>query len=155
MVGSRFSSYWGCFLVCGLVLALGGMGNCISSSPRPEGFEGFTIHVDFGDRREDYYWESMESRADLAEILASMSLNQEPSMRFITTNQSWEVYDILGTRNRAGKAWVVFVDGEEIPPTRLARKTYVRPHQTIILRYQARVILPLVTTSESDPRKLP
>ncbi|WCL48251.1 hypothetical protein [Leptospira sp. GIMC2001] len=83
---------------------------------------GFHVTVYFEEFTEKFFLSSEDvGRKNLVEILTEMSLAENPSMRFVTTNTTIEIYDILGTRNTLTKAWKIFVNGKEIDPISLKK----------------------------------
>jgi hypothetical protein len=96
---------------------------------------GYRITVDYGEQKETYFWQSSLSHVDLMDALAEFSLREDPSMRFITTNQTIEIYDILGTRNSYTHGWKIYLDGELLSPERLKKGVKISQSTKVLIQY--------------------
>ena len=105
------------------------------SNPQTESYPSYRLFVDFPDRKEIYTLREDSSSNDLSEILANFSLNQDPSMRFVTTNQTIEVIDVLGTRNNLQFAWRLFIDYKELTCKDLKKGKSISTNQMIQLKF--------------------
>lgn len=96
---------------------------------------GYSITVDYGRDKETYFWESNLSEINLMDALAEFSLREDPSMRFITTNQTIEIYDILGTRNSYTHGWKIYLDGVLLSPEKFKKGVKVSQSTKILIQY--------------------
>lgn len=104
---------------------------------------GYRMHVDYGDRKEIYFLESYRESMNLNDLFTEFSLRNDPSMRFITTNQSIEIYDVMGTRNNYYKEWRIYLDNKHLPGEKLRKGVTVNQDSRIELRFRdaVRIIL--------------
>jgi hypothetical protein len=105
------------------------------SIPQTESYPSYRLFVDFPDRKEIYTLREDSSSNELSDILANFSLNQDPSMRFVTTNQTIEVFDIMGTRNNFQFAWRLYIDYKELSWKELKKGKYISTNQMIQLKF--------------------
>ncbi|MCC5815520.1 MAG: hypothetical protein JJT78_12250 [Leptospira sp.] len=105
---------------------------------------GFKMIVYYEDREEIYFLPSEVDRMDLNDLFSEFSLRNDPSMRFITTNQSIDIFDIMGTRNNFQKEWVIYLNGKYISGSVLKKGVLVHQNSKLVLRYTkaSRMILP-------------
>jgi len=97
---------------------------------------GYKLLVDYPDNKEMYILPvELVTTNELLDILAGFSLQQDPSIRFVTTSQSIEVMDVLGTRNNYQYAWRLYVDYKEVSPTDLKKSKPIQLNQIIQLKY--------------------
>lgn len=120
--------------------------NCQTNSQKNQNsILGYKLIVDYPDRKEVYILpvENIVGN-ELSDILAGYSLQQEPSIRFVSTSQSIEIMDVLGTRNNLQYAWRLYVDYKEVSPSDLKKSKPIQLNQIIQLKYLPlrKVILP-------------
>jgi len=111
--------------------------DCHTNSPKNQNsIVGYKLIVDYPDRKEVYILpiENIVGN-ELSDILAGYSLQQDPSIRFVSTSQSIEVMDVLGTRNNFQYAWRLYVDYKEVSPSDLKKSKPVQLNQIIQLKY--------------------
>jgi hypothetical protein len=97
---------------------------------------GYTLVVDYGDSRDLYFLEyDQVTNGRLIEILEAFSLRNEPSLRFITTNQTVQVFDVMGIRNNTQKEWRLYLEGKEITPELLKKDQIVPMGSKVELLY--------------------
>ncbi|WP_411821689.1 hypothetical protein [Leptospira sp. 'Mane'] len=68
---------------------------------------------------EFYYPVLIDEKKDLLLILAELSRKENPSIRFISTNKTEEIMEINGAKNSWKEGWVIYINGEDVRPTKL------------------------------------
>ncbi|MBL0955733.1 MAG: hypothetical protein IBJ01_13265 [Leptospira sp.] len=79
---------------------------------------------------------SLFDRKDLLFLLAELSKNEDPSMRFISTNRTEEIMEVNGIRNSWDAGWVVYVNGERIDSVQMKKGVKVGPNDQIQIRFE-------------------
>ncbi|WP_246834567.1 DUF4430 domain-containing protein [Leptospira levettii] len=79
---------------------------------------------------------SLFDRKDLLVLLAELSKNEDPAMRFISTNRTEEIMEVNGIRNSWDAGWVVYVNGERIDSLQMKKGVKVGPNDQIQIRFE-------------------
>jgi len=90
---------------------------------------------DFDD--EVYYPTPLFERKDLLAVLADLSIRENPSIRFISTNQTEEIMEVNGRRTSWKEAWEVYLNGKKISPYDLKTGIRVGEKDKIVVKLEA------------------
>lgn len=113
-------------------------------------FIGFRVLVYYEGKTQEYKLPEQKPQMDLLEIFARMSAMESPPMRFITTNNSVEIYEVDGIRNSNAKEWAVYVDKKWISGESLKKGVVVPQNAKIEILYLKAVRIPLPRSSNTQ-----
>ncbi len=77
----------------------------------------------------------LESK-DLLTVMGEMSLKENPSIRFISTNQSVEIMEVNGRKTSWKEVWFIYLNGKKISSFDLKNGVRVGEKDTIKIRLE-------------------
>ena len=99
------------------------LGFCTSETVKNDSYRNkILIHVSCDEFEDSFEFPIYPSeKKDLLAVLADLSIKENPSIRFISTNQTEEIMEINGRRTSWKEGWNIYVNGERISPKELKR----------------------------------
>lgn len=113
-----------------------------------EEFLGFKIFVIYEGKVTEYKLSESKLKMDLIDLLARFSELNNPSMRFITTSNTIDVYEVDGIRNSNQKEWALYVNEKWISGETLKKGIWVYQDSKIELIYTKAIRIPLPRTDK-------
>jgi hypothetical protein len=100
-----------------------------------------------------YYPIPAFEKKDLLGILAELSVSENPSIRFISTNQTEEIMEINGRRTSWKEGWNLYLNGKYLSPSDLKRGLKVGSFDTIRIKLETTERVFGIPTKHGDDEK--